>query len=188
MPLLKALKKRKTEYFPISFIFSPSKLFEGNDGSWSTFIVRVGTPAQTFRVLISTAGQETWIPLVDGCAAFDPLNCGAMRGVQDFQNGPSGGFRTNLVGFSHFLSTLMKIGEGDKLTIGGKSSTWELVDMFKLALEDHLDGYTGNGLYGFETVGLQIQNSGGLTLVHSIVAGEFPMFRLYSGTGLGLSM
>ncbi|KAH9224900.1 aspartic peptidase domain-containing protein [Leptodontidium sp. 2 PMI_412] len=79
------------------FNFSPSGVFEGNDGSWSTFIIRVGTPAQTFRVLISTTGQETWTPLVYGCADFDPLNCGALRGVQSFQNAPSGGFRTNLI-------------------------------------------------------------------------------------------
>ncbi|KAH6710736.1 aspartic peptidase domain-containing protein [Leptodontidium sp. MPI-SDFR-AT-0119] len=147
MSLDKLLQKRKPEYIPTPFNFSPSGVFEGNDGSWSTFIIRVGTPAQTFRILISTTGQETWIPLVDGCAAFDPLNCGALRGVQDFQNAPSGGFRTNL------------------------SSTWELINLYNLALEDHLDGYAGAGLYGFDTVGLQIQNSGGLTLNHSIVAG-----------------
>ncbi|KAG4434662.1 hypothetical protein IFR05_009867 [Cadophora sp. M221] len=147
MPLDKVLQKRKPESIPIPFDFSPSGIFEGNDGSWSTFIIRVGTPAQTFRVLISTTGQETWIPLVDGCADFDPSNCGSLRGVQDFQNAPSRGFRTNI------------------------SSTWELVNLYNLALEDHLDGYTGAGLYGFDTVGLQIQNSGGLTLNHSIVTG-----------------
>ncbi|KAH7336039.1 aspartic peptidase domain-containing protein [Rhexocercosporidium sp. MPI-PUGE-AT-0058] len=143
----KALLRRKPEVIPTPFNFSPSGIFEGNDGSWSTFIIRVGTPAQTFRVLISTSGQETWVPLVDGCADFDPLNCGALRGVQDFQNAPSGGFRTNL------------------------SSTWELINLYNLALEDHLDGYTGAGLYGFDTVGLQLPNSGGITLNHSIVAG-----------------
>ncbi|PVH88812.1 acid protease, partial [Cadophora sp. DSE1049] len=146
---------------PTPYNFAPSGLFEGNDGSWSTFIIRVGTPAQTFRVLISTAGQETWVPLVDGCADFDPVNCGALRGVQDFQNAPSGGFRTNL------------------------SSTWELINLYKLALEDHLDGYTGNGLYGFETVGLQIQNSGGLTLNHSIVAGIGTKYFMLGVFGLG---
>jgi hypothetical protein len=40
-----------------------------------------------------------------------------------------------------------------------------------LGLEDNLN-YTGNGEYGFDTVGLQIQNSGGPTLNHQVVAGK----------------
>lgn len=92
-----SLQKRKSTTLPSPFSFSPSGLYEGNDGAWSTFIIRVGTPAQTFRVLISLNGQETWVPLVEGCADFDPANCGQLRGVQDFQNGPSGGFKTNMV-------------------------------------------------------------------------------------------
>jgi hypothetical protein len=44
--------------------------------------------------------------------------------------------------------------------------------LFGLALEENL-GYDGNGEYGFDTVGLQIQNSGGPILEHQIVAGKF---------------
>jgi len=88
---------------PKPLSFSPSQLFEGNDGSWSTFVVRIGTPAQTFRVLISTSGQETWIPLSEGCTDVDPDNCGELRGVQPFQNGPSNGFKTNQV--NHLLQS-----------------------------------------------------------------------------------
>jgi Eukaryotic aspartyl protease len=42
----------------------------GNDGPWSTTTVRVGNPEQYFQLLISTAGQETWV--------IDPLGCSAL--------------------------------------------------------------------------------------------------------------
>jgi len=79
------------------FSFSPSRRWEGSDGRWSTFILRIGTPAQTFRVLVSTASQETWIPLSDGCLPSDPENCGDLRGAQIFQNAASNGFKVNQV-------------------------------------------------------------------------------------------
>ena len=37
----------------------PSQIWDGNDGAWSTFIIRIGTPAQYFRVLPSTNSEET---------------------------------------------------------------------------------------------------------------------------------
>ncbi|MCJ1342278.1 hypothetical protein MMC31_000458 [Peltigera leucophlebia] len=37
--------------------------FDGNDGPWSSFVLRVGTPAQTVKVTISTAGSQTWVVL-----------------------------------------------------------------------------------------------------------------------------
>lgn len=42
---------------------------EGNDGTWSTFEIRVGTPGQVARVLPATSWQETWVvwKTVNGC-------------------------------------------------------------------------------------------------------------------------
>ncbi len=79
------------------FSFSPSQAWEGNDGPWSTFVITVGTPEQVFHVLISTAGQETWVPLPQGCLPTDPSNCGSLRGVLPFLNQPSDGFQVNSV-------------------------------------------------------------------------------------------
>lgn len=62
--------------------------WDGNDGAWSTFMIRVGTPAQLFRVLPSTSGQETWIPMPDQCSKGQGW-CGNARGVEPF-NGASG--------------------------------------------------------------------------------------------------
>jgi len=56
---------------------------DGDDGSWSSFALRVGNPEQTSRVLPSTAGQATWVVISQGCgqpgtSAF--LNCNESRG------------------------------------------------------------------------------------------------------------
>ncbi|OCK83868.1 acid protease [Lepidopterella palustris CBS 459.81] len=131
---------------PAPFVFSPSQAWDGNDGSWSTFIIRVGTPEQDFRVLISTAGQETWVPVPEGCIASDPSNCGSLRGVYPFNGAQSSGFQYN------------------------QSSTWKLIGLYDLILENQLN-YTGNGLYGLDNVGLELQNSGGLNLTGQVVAG-----------------
>jgi len=82
------------------FSVPPSQAWDGNDGKWSTFMIGVGTPAQTFRVLPSTAGQETWVPAPEGCELLPNVSteqCGDMRGAQVFQNAPSDGFVVNEV-------------------------------------------------------------------------------------------
>jgi hypothetical protein len=89
--------EKRTVPLPEPFSFAPSQVFEGNDGRWSTFVIRVGTPDQDFRVLISTAGQETWVPISEGCLSSDPSNCGALRGVLPFNNQYSNGFHVNSV-------------------------------------------------------------------------------------------
>jgi len=89
--------EKRSDTLPEPFSWSPSQAFEGNDGSWSTFVVRIGEPDQDFHVLISTAGQETWVPVIDGCLPTDPSNCGALRGVLPFNNQYSGGFQVNAV-------------------------------------------------------------------------------------------
>jgi hypothetical protein len=71
--------KHKMALSPINF--TPSQFWEGNDGSWSSFAIRVGTPAQVFRVFPSTAGQETWVPLPEACMEIDLSNCAQSRGA-----------------------------------------------------------------------------------------------------------
>ncbi|TKA81840.1 hypothetical protein B0A49_01070 [Cryomyces minteri] len=141
-----SLSPRANCSIPSPFVFSPSQFWDGNDGSWSTFMIRVGTPEQDFRVLISTAGQETWVPLPEGCTSSDPGNCEYLRGSEPFQGNKGTGFLVN------------------------RSSTWQSIGLFDLALENTMN-YSGNGLYGFDTVGLEVQNSGGLTQTHQVVAG-----------------
>ena len=145
---------------PAPYNFPPSQYFEGNDGQWSTFIIRVGTPVQTFRVLPATNGQETWVPLIRACVPNVTASCGDARGVSGFASKPHGGFESN------------------------RSSTWVKEGIFDLGAEANL-GYRGNGLYGFDTVGLDIQGSGGPTLKDQTVAG-FVTHDFYLGLlGLG---
>lgn len=72
-----------TTNYTQAFSLTPSGNWDGNDGAWSTFMIRVGTPAQLFRVLPSTSGTETWIPISDNCNAGISW-CGNARGVEPF--------------------------------------------------------------------------------------------------------
>ncbi|KAL8992354.1 MAG: hypothetical protein Q9169_007165 [Polycauliona sp. 2 TL-2023] len=64
---------------PSPIIWSPSQWWEGLDGDWSSFDLRVGTPEQTVRVLPSTAGSATWIVTPGGCDPSTP-ECSQARG------------------------------------------------------------------------------------------------------------
>lgn len=145
---------------PPPFSYAPSQLFDGIDGSWSTFIVRVGTPSQSFRVLPSTAGQEVWVPLNDSCKPTDPANCGYLRG----------GYPFDQRGFGYDFNS---------------SSTWQQIGIYQFYLHTAFN-MTGNGQFGFDNVGLQVENSGGLELKNQVVAG-FVTQRYWLGLfGLGM--
>ena len=59
---------------PAPISFDPSQYFDGNDGQWSSFVVRAGTPEQTFHVFPATVLQETFVPMVGACKE-DALVC-----------------------------------------------------------------------------------------------------------------
>jgi hypothetical protein len=98
-PISAITLQSRTTTEPEPFSFAPSQVWEGNDGPRSTFVLCVGTPEQIFRVLISTASQETWAPVSDDCIQSDPSDCETRRGVLPFQNQPSSGFQVNKVGY-----------------------------------------------------------------------------------------
>src|SRR3569833_1209941 len=121
---------------------------EGHDGSWSTFTLRVGTPKQAVRVLVSTASPETLVVLEEaGCSkqAFKqhevPSDCPASRGMLFNQSA---------------------------------SSTWQDKVIFFLnnggvGFEANL-GYNQAAVFGSETVGLGlVAGSGGPSLENQIV-------------------
>jgi hypothetical protein len=129
---------------PISF--SPSQDWDGMDGQWSSFIVRVGTPEQNFRVFPAPAMGETIVPIDDGCNGPKDLpDCGKLRGVSTFKGMPSGGLQVN------------------------ESSTWSEIGIYHLDLKPDL-GFTGKGLYGLDHMGLMVQNSGGPYMENAVVA------------------
>jgi hypothetical protein len=141
-----ALRRRATTV-PAPLSVQPSQKFDGSDGSWSTFVVSVGTPPQNFRVLPSTQITETWIISPDGCTSSDPSDCQSLRGEDVFNGQPPQGFLT------------------------ASSSTWKQAGLYNLVAEDNFDNYTGNGLYGYDVLGINGGNSsGGLSLPNQLVA------------------
>lgn len=127
---------------PLPFIFEPSNQWLGHDGPWSTFLVKVGTPPQDFQILPATNVQETWVPLPQACATYDPTDCPQLRGAGN----SSKGFDID------------------------KSSTWKEEGIYDLVSERWL-GYVGNGLYGFDTVELGESRRGRMQVKHQVVAG-----------------
>ncbi|KAL8694405.1 MAG: hypothetical protein Q9224_003576 [Gallowayella concinna] len=65
--------------------FTESPHRDGVDGEWSSFDLRVGTPAQTIRVLPSTAGSATWAVTPGGCEP-PSTDCSDVRGGLFNQN------------------------------------------------------------------------------------------------------
>ena len=117
-----------------------SQNFEGNDGPWSTFTLQVGTPAQDVRVMVSTQHWQTLVINPLGCGGGEPQNCADLRGGLFNQN---------------------------------DSTTWLQNDVspngtFEIGVEQNL-GYTGNGLYGADTVALGWQGSNGPSLDQQVV-------------------
>ncbi|KAG9669627.1 acid protease, partial [Aureobasidium melanogenum] len=72
-------------------IVPPSQYFDGDDGPWSSFFLRVGTPEQEVRVLVSTSASVALVVMSEyGCttAVMNPVssNCASSRGALFDQN------------------------------------------------------------------------------------------------------
>ncbi|KAI6909849.1 acid protease [Hortaea werneckii] len=119
---------------PFPLVLAPSWSFDGNDGNWSSFLIEVGNPPQSFRVLPSTSVTETWLPLPQGCQGImsDVSDCGDRRGVNAINGTASLGFQTNI------------------------SSTWESIGIYKLEAEQTLFGNDNDALYGLDTVSISL--------------------------------
>ncbi|KAL7928368.1 acid protease [Trichoderma chlorosporum] len=131
------MRKRADDPIPSPVSVSPSQFFEGIDGPWSTFELRVGTPAQNIRILPGTSSTQTLVVLPEGCQIINVTNCANSRG--------------NL-----FNTTASK--------------TWKEIGLFNLGFEDSL-GFTDNGEFGHDTVGLGYLGSGGPVVNNSVIAG-----------------
>ncbi|KAH7342685.1 aspartic peptidase domain-containing protein [Rhexocercosporidium sp. MPI-PUGE-AT-0058] len=135
------VEKRDNATLMVPVVAVPSAHWEGVDGTWSTFTIRVGTPVATYRVLPATSWQETWV--VYGAAA---QVCNTSVGVKANCEEDRGGFFDS-----------------------AKSSTWKQGEQYQLQLEEML-GYEGVGQYGFDTVGLGFRTETGPTLPNQIVS------------------
>jgi hypothetical protein len=134
---------------PEPFVVPPSQKFDGNDGSWSTFKVSVGTPGQDFRVLPSTKSGVTYVVIPDGCdtSKGDPTNCAQLRGSEIFNSAQNIGFQVNV------------------------STSWSAIGQYDVDFEQSLN-YTAAGFYGFDKVSLgAAADSKSMSVDHQVVGG-----------------
>jgi hypothetical protein len=148
---------------PEPYVVPPSQKFDGNDGSWSTFKVTVGTPGQDFRVLPSTKGSVTYVVAPEGCLeGLDPLGCTQLRGIDVYGSAQNFGFQTNV------------------------STTWLNIGEFYIELEEALN-YTARGFFGFDTVSLGVtrNSSPQISQTHQLVAAIADLDYYLGVLGLG---
>ena len=131
---------------PSPWSWTPSAFWDGHNGLWNTFEVRVGTPPQAFRVIPYTAEQDLWVVHPDGCLPEDPAECAYDRGALPFQDANSTGFQSN------------------------ESSTWAPVGIYTLSPHGERMGYTGNGDFGLDVVALGESGADELELPGQVVA------------------
>ena len=148
----------------LSFHFSIQRGYEadtynrdGDDGSWSSFALRVGSPEQTVRVLPSTTGQQTWVVGTEGCLVDSP---GTLTS-QSCDDSRGGLFDTT------------------------QSSSWQVLGNYSLGLELNL-GYDGSASFGLDTVALGFNNFTGGTPIDSQVVSSLAIDEYYIGV-FGLS-
>ena len=137
-----SLDRRNAATKPKAIAIAPSQEFKGNDGPWSTFVLQIGEPPQSVEVIASTAGYQTIAILPGGCISSDPSTCATDRGAL----------------FNPNSSTTWKAN-----TVTPNST-------FTLNLDTNL-GYNENGLFGYDTVQMGWDGSGGPSLDQQIVAG-----------------
>ncbi|KAH7130262.1 aspartic peptidase domain-containing protein [Dendryphion nanum] len=111
-------------HYPV--VVKPDQFWGGIDGFWSTFMIRVGTPTQFHRVVVSTASQQTWTVYELGCKSNLTITNKLDGACNDDR-----GYTYN----------------------DTRSTSWKRRGYYRLWLESSLD-MGGNGLYGYDNVGL----------------------------------
>ncbi|KAJ4299430.1 hypothetical protein N0V90_004675 [Kalmusia sp. IMI 367209] len=132
---------------PAPVSVAPDQNWEGIDGKWNTFSLRVGTPYQPVHVFVSTASQQTWVVNKRACIRneTDPTSNATVE-KQDSACYEGRGWTYNT----------------------SASSTWDFNGFYQLWIEKNLE-LTGNGQYGWDTVGLGLPGEEGPTLANTTV-------------------
>lgn len=132
---------------PISVV--PDQGFEGIDGFWNTFSLRIGSTRRRIRVFISTASQQVW--------AINPQAC-----ISNQTNEITGVTQVDV------LSLECEKSRGFLFNTT-ESQTWAEQGFYQLWLGRNRDLY-GNGLYGFDSVGLGLLGELGPTVQNTTIA------------------
>jgi hypothetical protein len=164
------LRRRNATSSPQPYVVPASNRFDGNDGSWSTFMINVGNPGQNFRVLASTSGSTTWVPVPEGCSPADPDNCPGLRGVEPFGGAKSSGYDATKSSSSKLIGLYeMQLGSVDIVNSYGKN------------FSDH------GAQYGYDTIGLGPSSASSLQLSPEVVGGVADKAFFLGGFGLSLN-
>ncbi|KAI0019402.1 acid protease [Xylariomycetidae sp. FL0641] len=156
---LLAARASSDDNSPKALEIGASQYFEGIDGPWSTFDLRVGTPEQDVRVLVSTASPESLVVLSQyGCS--DAV----------FQGFPSGEVPSDCA-----------VSRG-KLFNPNDSSTYQELGLYSIngdgvGLEANL-GYSANAYFALENLGLGLT---GPSLENQTIAGIATAEPFYLG-------
>ncbi|KAF7935175.1 uncharacterized protein EAE97_008082 [Botrytis byssoidea] len=147
---------------PSPLVIPASQYFDGDDGEWSSLALRVGSPAQDVRVLVSTNSPQTLVVLPLGCtsAAISPVPSGCA-------NARGGLFNNSL------------------------SNTWEDIGLFGIngngvGFQADL-GYSQSADFGLDSIGLgYVSGTNGPTLDNQTIGAIATASPFYTGIfGLG---
>ena len=126
---------------PAPVSVSPDQSWMGIDGAWSTFSLNMGKPGQPMHVFVSTASQQIW--------AVNSLAC--VVNTTDPVTG-------NITGLN-VLDPACRESRGFSFNTSA-STTWQEKGYYQLWIEKNL-GLVGNGLYGFDSVGMGLKGDEG---------------------------
>ncbi|KAF2428360.1 acid protease [Tothia fuscella] len=163
-------KRQNAAATPKPYVVPTSKAFDGNDGKWSTFVINVGNPGQNFRVLISTSGSTTWVPLPEGCTTSDPSDCPDQRGVELFAGAQSRGYDSKQSSVSKLIGLYkMELGSTDMNSSYGAQYS------------DH------TARFGYDSIGLGPASDKSLMLSPEIIGGMVDKDFFLGSFGLAMN-
>ncbi|KAF2729289.1 acid protease [Polyplosphaeria fusca] len=126
---------------------APTQEWDGIDGAWNTFALRVGDPDQFVRLFVSTASQQTWVIHYLACVVND--------------TNPTTNATEEKVDTDCYKSR----GQTFNMTA---SASWDQIGFYQLWTEKNM-GLMGNGQYGYDTVGFGQPGEEGPTLDNTTV-------------------
>ncbi|KAK6347878.1 hypothetical protein TWF718_005698 [Orbilia javanica] len=135
--------RRREVAIPFPVEVDPSQEWDGNDGPWSTFAVRVGTPSQVVRMLPGTGSDQQMVVIPEGCMApRDTSTCPNLRVT--FQRNESTTWENNTL--------------------------YSPTSIYELGVEKRL-GYTGNAIFGYDNMVLGWLGNDGPNATNQSIAG-----------------
>jgi hypothetical protein len=141
---------------PAPVAVAPGQDWMGIDGAWNTFSLEVGEPRQFVRVSVSTASQQIWVINAMACITNITDAAGEITAL-------------------NVLDSECERSRGS-LYNSSISETWHQKGFYQLWIEKNL-GLVGNGLYGFDSLGLGIAGEKGPdvqnTTVGTLVTANF---------------